>query len=158
MMPLLVLFHHTWSILLLPHFAQTHLIERNKYRQYLHTIQRKKKDFDLTGPTCSDTTCNILDDFKHCRLTPQTNMSLFNVLCPQSHAFRETSQKVPHPKTNPSQACLNVEFVWFELPKRRCILLIWVVPNNYYKPSFNHAVTYLHGFRIPLISMWFGFA
>jgi len=29
--------------------------------------------------------CNILDDFKHCRLTLQINTSLFNVFCPHSH-------------------------------------------------------------------------
>ncbi|PNX87864.1 hypothetical protein L195_g043963 [Trifolium pratense] len=47
-----------------------------------------------------------LDD----RLTPQTNTSPFSVLCPHSHAFRETSQKVTHPKTTPSQARFTMEF------------------------------------------------
>jgi len=35
--------------------------------------------------------CNIPDDFKHCRLTLQTNTSLFSVFSPHSHAYRETS-------------------------------------------------------------------
>ena len=38
---------------------------------------------------------NIQDCFKYCRLAPQTNMGLLSVFCPHSHAFRETSQKVP---------------------------------------------------------------
>jgi hypothetical protein len=45
---------------------------------------------------------------------------LFSELCPHLHAFRETSQKV----TPPSQARLTVEFLWSELPKRGCILLV----------------------------------
>ncbi|AES88048.1 hypothetical protein MTR_4g043740 [Medicago truncatula] len=54
--------------------------------------------------------------FQDCRLTPQTNTSLFTVFCPHSHAFRETSQKVTHLKIALSQARF-VEFLWFRLPK-----------------------------------------
>jgi len=36
--------------------------------------------------------CNISDDFKHCRLTLQTNTSLFSVFCPHWHAYWETSR------------------------------------------------------------------
>ncbi|KEH38792.1 hypothetical protein MTR_2g080020 [Medicago truncatula] len=36
--------------------------------------------------------CNIPDCFQNCRLTPQTNTSLFSVFCPHSHAYRETSR------------------------------------------------------------------
>ncbi|KAK2424739.1 hypothetical protein QL285_035067 [Trifolium repens] len=48
----------------------------------------------------------------------------FSELCPHLHAFWETSPKVTHPKTTPSQARLTVEFFWNDLPKRRCILLV----------------------------------
>ena len=33
----------------------------------------------ILGEVCSDTICNISDDFKHCRLTLQTNMKIFRV-------------------------------------------------------------------------------
>jgi hypothetical protein len=36
--------------------------------------------------------CNIPDCLQDCRLTPQTNTSLFSMLCPHSHAYRETSR------------------------------------------------------------------
>ncbi|AES71079.1 hypothetical protein MTR_3g069850 [Medicago truncatula] len=50
--------------------------------------------------------------FHDCRLTPQTNTSLFGVFCPHSHACRKTSRQVTHPKIAPSQARLTVEFLW----------------------------------------------
>ncbi|WJX34368.1 starch synthase [Trifolium repens] len=78
----------------------------------------------VLGEVCSDTICNAPNCFQDDRLTRQTNTSLFSELCPHLHAFRETSQKVTHPKTTPSQARLTVEFLWNELPKRRCILLV----------------------------------
>ena len=61
-------------------------------------------------------------------------------------------QYVTHPKTTQSQAHLTVEFLWNGLPKRRCIL---GSTKNSYKPSFNHAVSYLHDLMIPLIPVWF---
>jgi len=66
----------------------------------------------VLGKVCFDTTCNILDNIKYCRLTPQTNMVLFYMLCPHFHIFRETSQKVTHPKIASSQGCLTVKFLW----------------------------------------------
>jgi len=62
--------------------------------------------------------CNIPYWFQDFRLAPQTNTSLFNVLCPYSHAFRETSQKVTHPKTTLSQARFNV------------VLMVWATKKN----------------------------
>jgi len=53
-----------------------------------------------------------------------TKCSLFNVFCPHSHVFWKTFQKVICPKIDTSQVHLTVEFLWFGLPKRRCILLI----------------------------------
>jgi hypothetical protein len=40
----------------------------------------------------SDIKCNIPDCLQDCRLTPQTNTSLFSMLFPHSHAYRETSR------------------------------------------------------------------
>ncbi|AES98742.1 hypothetical protein MtrunA17_Chr5g0430971 [Medicago truncatula] len=68
-----------------------------------------------TGEVYFDTTCNIPDCFQDCRLTPQTNRSLFSVFCPRSHAFRKAFKKVIHPKIVPSQARLTVEFLLFRL-------------------------------------------
>lgn len=36
--------------------------------------------------------------FMWCRLTLQTNMSLFYMVCSHLHTFRKTSHKVNHPK------------------------------------------------------------
>ncbi len=55
--------------------------------------------------------CNILDEFKHGRLTLHTNTSLFSILCSHSHALWKIFLKVIHPKTTPSQAHLTVEFL-----------------------------------------------
>jgi len=45
--------------------------------------------------------------FKDRRLTPQITTSLSGVLRPRSHAARETSQEVTHPKIAPQQARLT---------------------------------------------------
>ena len=90
----------------------------------------------------SDTICTASYYFQDYRLTPQTNTSIFSMLCPHLHAFRETSHKATYPYTTPSQARLTMEFLWNELPKIRCTLLVQVVPINPHKPSMNHAVSY----------------
>jgi len=77
----------------------------------------------VLGEVCSDI-YNVLDCFQDCRLTPQTNTSLFSIFCLHSHASREISHKVTHPKIVHNQALLTVEFLSFGLPKRRYILLI----------------------------------
>ena len=46
----------------------------------------------IRGQTNNSVACNIPDFFQDCRLTPQTNTSLFSVCCPHSHAYRKTSQ------------------------------------------------------------------
>jgi len=84
----------------------------------------QSNNFTASGSLCFDTICNIPNDFKHCWLTLQTNMCLFSLFYSHSHAYRETSQHVTYQKTTPSQAQWTVEFLWNELPIRRCILLI----------------------------------
>ena len=68
--------------------------------------------------------CNIPDDFQDCRLTLQTNTSLFSMCCHHSHAFWKTFQRVTHPKITPSPTHLIMEFLSNGLTKRRCILLV----------------------------------
>ena len=46
-----------------------------------------------------------------CRLTPQTNTSLSHALWPHSCAPGKTSQEITHPKIDPHQARLTVEFL-----------------------------------------------
>ena len=58
-----------------------------------------------------DTICNAPDCIRDYRLTLQANTSLFSILWPHLHAFRETSQKVTHPRIAPRQARLTVEFL-----------------------------------------------
>ncbi|KAG5035457.1 hypothetical protein GYH30_010211 [Glycine max] len=50
-------------------------------------------------------------------LTTQTNTRLFKVLCPHSHTFWETSEKITHPITTPSQTRLSMKFLSDGLPK-----------------------------------------
>ncbi|KEH17359.1 hypothetical protein MTR_0020s0050 [Medicago truncatula] len=142
--------HHSMSIHEFPHFnseRKSKVAETRPVRLSDHLVRLSEQ------VPVAYSKCNIPDCFQNSRLTPQTNTSLFSMFCPHSHAYRETSRYVTHPKIAPSQARLTVEFLWNELPKRRCILLILVVSNNSYKPSFNHAVPYLYGLRIPLIPM-----
>lgn len=68
-------------------------------------------------------------------LSPQTNTKLFNMFCPYSYAFWETFQKVTHPITTPSQACLTLEFLSDRPLKSKCILLVYAIPINSLKSS-----------------------
>ncbi|KAK2449182.1 60S ribosomal protein L18 [Trifolium repens] len=52
----------------------------------------------VVGPVTYDIRVYEVPAMKDDRLTPQINTSLFSELFPHLHAFRETSQKVTHPK------------------------------------------------------------
>lgn len=45
----------------------------------------------VLGEAFSDISYNITHDFEYCQLTLQTNTDLFNIFCPHSHVFLETS-------------------------------------------------------------------
>ena len=47
--------------------------------------------------------------------------------------FWEIFQKITHPITTPNQARLTMEFLSDKLLKSRCILLVYVVPINFFK-------------------------
>ena len=57
--------------------------------------------------------------FKDRRLAPQIIKSLFDVLRPRSHAAKETSQEVTHPKLSPEQSMLNYGILTSELPEKK---------------------------------------
>ena len=82
---------------------------------------------DVTQPF----NCDIPDR----QLSLQTNTSLSSMLCPHSHAPWKN-----FPGGYPSQCCsrlstLNFRVPKIELPKRRCILLVYVVPIKSFKLS-----------------------
>ncbi|KAL5153406.1 hypothetical protein HKD37_19G052957 [Glycine soja] len=69
-----------------------------------------------------------------------------HTFCPYPYTSRETSQKVTHPITIPSQANLTMKFLSDGLPKGRCILLplnsshFGVIRSGCYMPISFHLV------------------
>ena len=51
------------------------------------------------------------NNVKYWWLTLYVTTSLFNVLCPYSHAIWQNFSKCDHPKTNPQQVQLTIEFL-----------------------------------------------
>ena len=71
-----------------------------------------------------------------CRLTPQTNTSLSHALWPHSCAPGKTSQEITHPKIDPHQARLTVEFLANVLSWKKKMHLVDISLSILFKVKF----------------------
>ena len=67
---------------------------------------------------------NLFQLISRSMIVPKNQHDTFQSILSLLTRFLKTYQKVTHPITTPSQACLTMEFLSDGLPKSRCILLV----------------------------------
>lgn len=94
--------------------------------------------------------CHLSTNFQGTSSTPQ----IYSICFILTHIFFcKTFQKVTHLNWCFKSKTFNYKCFMLRTKIKKCILLIWIVSNNFYNSSFNYIVLYMYGLAIPFIQM-----